>query len=119
MGQGRVVSALPDYALFRSLPGAGPHLAPRLLAAFGEQREHVHGADELQKYSGIASVTERSGKKSWVHWRWQCPTFLRQTFKWIRVLYRVWQTRAPYDETIYLNALSKRGSPLLKSLDLG
>jgi hypothetical protein len=25
---------LPDYALFDSLPGAGPALAPRLLAAF-------------------------------------------------------------------------------------
>ena len=37
-------------------------------------------AHELQKYSGIAPVTERSGKKSWVHWRWQCPKFLRQTF---------------------------------------
>jgi transposase len=152
----RVASALPDYALFRGLPGAGPHLAPRLLAAFGEQRERFHGADELQKYSGIAPVTERSGKKSWVHWRWQCPTFLRQTFvewagqtinksfwagafyrqqrakgstyqaavralafKWIRILYRCWQTRTLYDETTYLNALRKRGSPLLKNLDLG
>jgi hypothetical protein len=34
----------------------------------------------LQQYSGIAPFTERSGKKSWVHWRWQCPTFMRQTF---------------------------------------
>ncbi len=78
----RVATALPDYALFRGLPGAGPHLAPRLLAAFGEQRERFHGADELQKYSGIAPVTERSGKKSFAG----CigagsdPTFLRQTF---------------------------------------
>ena len=56
------------------------HLTPRLLAAFGEQRDRFKGADELQKYSGIAPVTERSGKKCWVHWRWQCPTFLRQTF---------------------------------------
>jgi transposase len=75
----RVASALPDYALFKSLPGPGPHLALRLLAAFGEQRESFHGADELQKYSGIAPVTERSGKKSRVHWRWQCQTFPRQT----------------------------------------
>jgi transposase len=71
---------LPDYALFADLPGAGPHLAPRLLVAFGEDRERYQGAEELQKYSGIAPVTERSGKKSWVRWRWQCPTFLRQTF---------------------------------------
>ena len=29
---------LPDYAVFASFPGAGPVFAPRLLAAFGEQR---------------------------------------------------------------------------------
>jgi transposase len=150
-----VAGTLPDYTLFQGLPGAGPQLAPRLLAAFGEQRERFHGADELQKYSGIAPVTERSGKKSWVHWRWQCPKFLRQTFvewaaqtinksfwagayyrqqrakgsthqaavralafKWIRILYRCWQTSTPYDETTYLNALSKRGSPLIRNLGL-
>ena len=143
----------PDYALFSALPGAGPSLAPRLLTAFGEQRERFASAEELQKYSGIAPVTERSGKSCWVHWRWQCPTFLRQTFvewaaqtinrsfwagayyrqqrdkgsshqaavralafKWIRILYRCWQTRSPYDESTYLNALKRRGSPLLKQL---
>ena len=98
-------------------------------------------------------VTERSGNKTWVHWRWQCPTFLRQTmvewagqtvnhsfwagayyrqqrakgsshqaavralaFKWLRILYRCWQTRTPYDESKYLNALRRRGSPLLEHL---
>jgi transposase len=76
----KLAPTLPDYALFSALPGAGPHLAPRLLAAFGEQRERFRSADELQRYSGVAPVTERSGKKNWVHWRWQCPTFLRQTF---------------------------------------
>jgi hypothetical protein len=25
-------------------------------------------------------VTERSGKKKWVHFRWACPKFLRQSF---------------------------------------
>jgi len=143
----------PDYALFDSLPGAGPSLAPRLLVAFGEQRERFNNADELQRYSGIAPVTERSGKKSWVHWRWQCPTFLRQTFvewaaqtinksfwagayyrqqrekgctynaavralafKWIRILYRCWDTHTPYNESVYLKALQRRGSPLLSQL---
>jgi len=141
----------PDYGLFSTLPGAGPSLAPRLLVAFGEQRERFANAAELQKYAGIAPVTERSGQKSWIHWRWQCPTFLRQTFvewsaqtinksywaglyyyqqrgkgcshqaavralafKWIRILYRCWITRTPYDEARYLKALQERGSPLLK-----
>ena len=140
----------PDYGLFSSLPGAGPSLAPRLLVAFGEQRERFTSAAEVQKYSGIAPVTERSGKKHWVHWRWQCSTFLRQTFvewaaqtinksfwagayyrqqrekgcsyqaalralafKWIRILYCCWQTRTPYNEATYLNALKRRGSPIL------
>ncbi len=144
---------LPDYVLFSTLPGAGPSLAPRLLAAFGEQRERFTSADQLQRYSGVAPVTERSGKKSWVHWRWQCPTFVRQTFvewagqtinksfwagayyrqqrdkgssyqaavralafKWIRILFRCWQTRTPYDESKYLNALRLRRSSLLKTI---
>ena len=36
-------------------------------------------------------------------------------FKWIRILCRCWQDRTPSDESTYLNALKRRGSPLLKS----
>jgi transposase len=143
----------PDFPLFDALPGAGAVFAPRLLVAFGEQRARYTSADELQKYAGIAPVTERSGKKSWVHWRLQCPKFLRQTFiewaaesirhsfwaqayyqqqrdkgkahpaavralafKWIRILYRCWQDRTPYDESVYLQALQRRSAPLLHNL---
>ena len=70
----------PDFPVFDALPGAGAVCAPRLLVAFGAQRERFTSAEELQKYAGIAPVTERRGKKSWVHWRLQCPTFLRQPF---------------------------------------
>ncbi len=70
----------PDFPLFQALPGAGPVFASRLLVAFGEQRERYAAAAELQKYAGIAPVTERSGKKAWVRWRLQCPKFLRHTF---------------------------------------
>jgi len=144
----------PDYALFDALPGAGPSLAPRLLVAFGEQRDRFNSAAELQRYAGIAPVTVRSGNMYWVHWRWQCPTFLRQTFvewaaqtinksywagvyyrqqrdkgcsyqaavralafKWIRILYRCWQTNTPYNEAVYLKALKRRGSPLLNRVE--
>jgi len=75
-----LAQSLTDYSLFKSLPGAGPIFASRLLAAFGEQRERYTSAEALQKYAGIAPVTERSGNKSWVHWRTRCPRFLRQTF---------------------------------------
>jgi hypothetical protein len=70
----------PGFPLFDALPGAGAVFAPRLLVAFGAQRERYASVAALQKYAGIAPVTERSGKTSWVHWRLQCPTFLRQTF---------------------------------------
>src|SRR6516225_9766576 len=71
-------AAHPDFFIFDSLPGAGAVLAPRLLAAFGSQRERYGNAGEVQAYSGIAPVMERSGKKKWVHCRIACPKFLRQ-----------------------------------------
>lgn len=145
----------PDAQLFAALPGAGPHLAPRLLVAFGEERDRFQSAQDLLRYSGIAPVKESSGQKSWVHWRWSCPKFLRQTFvewalqtrkhsfwaeafyqmqrqkgkthqgairalafKWIRIVFRCWQERAPYDEVKYLMALKRKGSPLVHNLAL-
>ena len=70
----------PDQGLFASLPGAGEALAPRLAAAFGTDRQRYQDVQELQQFSGIAPVTEASGKTRWVHWRMACPKFLRQTF---------------------------------------
>lgn len=140
----------PDAFLFESLPGAGATIAPRLLNAFGSDRARYATAQEIQTYSGVAPVIERSGKSCWTHWRWNCPKFLRQTFhefakssilysgwarayydlqkrrgkghnaairalafKWIRIIHRCWQTRIPYDEGLYLQALERRGSPLV------
>jgi len=140
-----------DRIIFDSFPGAGPQLAPRLLAAFGNNRDKYKSAAEIQKYAGVAPVIEQSGQQSWTHWRYSCTKFLRQTFvewagqsvrfsfwakayydmqiskgkphntviralafKWIRIAFRCWQTKTPYDESKYLKALKKRGSPLLE-----
>ncbi len=35
-------------------------------------------------------------------------------FKWIRILFRCWKTKTAYDESTYLEALKRKGSPLLK-----
>ena len=139
----------PDQGLFRSLPGAGDALAPRLAAGFGTDRQRYLKAEDMQQFSGIAPVTEASGKQRWVHWRMACPKFLRQTFhefadasrkkslwarayyqqrreqgathhgavralayKWIRILFRCWQSHTPYDESVYLAALRRRHSAL-------
>jgi transposase len=73
-------AAHPDHATFASFPGAGPALAPRLLAAWGTDRQRIAAAENMQQLSGAAPVTSQSGKKRWVHWRWACSKFLRQTF---------------------------------------
>jgi transposase len=68
-----------DAFIFESLPGAGPALAPRLLVAYGSDRERFD-ARAMQCFSGIAPVTEQSGKSHWVHHRYICCKFLKQTF---------------------------------------
>ena len=70
----------PDHELFASFPGAGKVMAPRLAVAFGEDRSRWQEAREIQSYSGIAPVVESSGRGVWVHARWRCPKFLKQTF---------------------------------------
>jgi transposase len=70
----------PDQALFASLPGAGPVLAPRLLAALGSARDHFQSAANLQRYTGIAPVTKQSGNSRHVHRRYLCRKFERQSF---------------------------------------
>jgi transposase len=144
----RLARQHPDYALMKSFPGAGPALAPRLIAALGSQRDRYQTAYEIQCYSGIAPVIASSGQQRWVHWRWACPQFLRQTFhewalhsvayspwarkyydeqrakgkqrntiirslafKWIRILFRCWKDRQPYDEAAYQNTLATRHWP--------
>ena len=141
-----VAAAHPDYSIFASFPAAAKVMAPRLLAAFGSQRERYGSASEMQSFSGIAPVISRSGNRKWTHFRWACPKFLRQTFheyaglsiqrcawakdfyrqqrsrgkghhaavrslafKWIRILFRCWKSRTPYDEQLFLR--SRSGPP--------
>tara|TARA_R110002167_G_C12635980_1_gene647980 strand:- start:40 stop:1284 length:1245 start_codon:yes stop_codon:yes gene_type:complete len=141
---------MADADIFTSFPGTGPCLAPRLLAVLGEDRARFNSSEEVQNYTGLSPVTERSGQKNWVHWRWQCSKFVRQSFiewsaksvhqsywaglyyaqqrakgkshqtavralayKWVRIVYKCWKTRTPYDESRYLKTLKERNSPLL------
>ena len=139
----------PEKTFYKELPGAGPILAPRLLAAFGTDRGHYPEPASMQRYFGVAPVTEKSGSRAWVHWRWNAPKFLRQTliewagqtvvycpwakayyekqkakraahhailralaFKWLRILWRCWQKREPYNQEHYLKQLERRRSPI-------
>jgi transposase len=54
-------------------------MGPRLIAVLGTDRDRFTSASEFQCWTGIAPVVERSGKQYWVHWRWACSKFVRQT----------------------------------------
>jgi transposase len=70
----------PDREIFASLPGAGPVLGPRLLTSMGSRRERFESAEALQRYTGVAPVTKRSGGSCYIHRRYLCPQFHRQSF---------------------------------------
>ena len=100
----QAVTVHQDFPIFDSFPGAGAVLAPRLLAAFGSQRERYRTAAELQNLSGIAPVREQSGRTACIHFRRGCPKFLRQTFhewaghsiafsSWARAYYELQRAR--------------------------
>lgn len=145
----------PDAALFTALPGAGKALAPRLLTAFGSQRDRYASAEEIATLSGIAPVTKQSGKSRIVHRRFACPKYLRQTFhefadharkwcpwsrayyqlqrsrgmkhhaavrklasRWIRILFRVWKTRTPYDAGAYLQVIQRKNPDIIPYLPI-
>jgi len=72
-------SSHPDHDIFDSLPGAGPKLAPRLLAEIGSVRERFEEHESLQCIAGTAPVTRQSGKTRFVSVRWMCIATLRAT----------------------------------------
>ena len=76
-----IVQQHPDFPIVSSFPGIGKALAPRLIAALGTQRERFPNTASIQSCSGIAPVREASGKREWVHVRWACPKFIKQTFQ--------------------------------------
>lgn len=76
----RAMDEHPDAPIFRSFPGAGPNLAPRLLAAFGTQRDRFQSAEEVAQLYGIAPVVIESGHSRVTRFRRRCPKFGRQTF---------------------------------------
>jgi transposase len=113
----------PDAAIFGELPGAGPALAPRLAVAFGDDRDRYPSAASFQQYAGIAPVREKSGKREWIHWRWNAPVFLRQTLvewagqtvvwcEWAGNFYEAMEKRGKNRQTI-LRALAFKWARIL------
>jgi transposase len=75
----------PDHEIFESLPRAGKHLAPRLLAEIGDDRDRYGDASSLQALGGTSPVLFQSGMYSKAHRRLGCIKPLRNAlhqFAW-------------------------------------
>ena len=134
-------TAHADSDLWSSVPGAGPILAPRLLAAFGTDRERFASAEAVQALAGTCPVLYQSGRVRRAHMRRACDRSFRRTMHllaftslrscswarayydaqrargkshhhalralgniWLRILFRMWKDRAPYNEVKFLAA---------------
>jgi transposase len=69
----------PDHDVFGSLPGAKKVLAPRLLAAIGNDPDRYGSHQVLQALAGTAPVNYQSGQVKKTRIRWACDKFLRHT----------------------------------------
>jgi transposase len=66
-----------DAPIFASLPGAALRLAPRLLAAWGDDRSRFHDARQIQALAGTAPVVVQSGTYRHVRLRRACNKSFR------------------------------------------
>jgi len=62
----------PHYAVFHSLPGSGELIGPALLTYFGDDLQRFPSPASLQALAGTCPVTERSGKRITVKFRYAC-----------------------------------------------
>jgi len=141
----------PDAELFRSLPRSGKKLAPRLLSCFGSNRDRFDSVEGPLALSGSVPLTQRSGQRIAIHFRWACQKDFRNAItlyalqtinqvawartcydqcrqrgldhyralrqlasKWIKIIFRMWKDRRPYDERLFLTSLARHGSPIIQ-----
>jgi transposase len=62
----------PDQLIYSSLPAAGTFLEPALLAKLGDDRNRFPTPKVLQAVAGTCPVTQRSGKRKIIYFRWAC-----------------------------------------------
>lgn len=62
----------PNYAIFASLPGMGKLIGPGQLVKFGDDRQRFPNPQSVQALAGTCPVTDRSGKRRTVRFRYSC-----------------------------------------------
>lgn len=99
-----IMATHPEAPLFTGLRGAGAALAPRLLTAFGTDRNKFESAEEFACFTGVAPVTKQSGNSCLVFRRYACNKYLLQTFHefagaaakwclWSKAFYNMWKAK--------------------------
>ena len=104
-----------DHEIWSSLPRAGQHLAPRLLAEWGDDRTRYADANSVQELAGTAPVPFQSGNYARAHKRFACVK------PWRNDLYQfAWQSTLsePWAASYYQRKLAqgKTHSMALRSL---
>jgi transposase len=111
-------SRYPDAASLQEYSGVAP------VTEKSGSRKWVHwrlGAPGFLRQSFVEWAGQTVVYSTWAHAYYQQQkargaghwAILRSlAFKWIRILWRCWQDRTPYNEKRYLDQLKKRSSPL-------
>jgi len=82
-----------DYEIFKSLPGAGKRLAPKLLAEWGDERTQYQSVASVQALAGTSPVAFQSGKYNKARRRTSCVKPFRNAlheFAWCSVRWEPW-----------------------------
>ena len=141
----------PCRAIFDSLPGLGPKLAPRMLSECAEAHKRFDGLQGLECCSGSAPIRFQSGQVSITRMRRACIKPLRYALhmwanasraksvwaqayyegkrnegkshacalrclarRWLRILWKLLETKETYDESLHLRNQLNHGSWVLK-----
>ncbi len=98
----RLYESHPDRTIYSTLPAAGTFLEPALLAKLGDDRNRSPTPKVLQAVAGTCPVTQRSGKRKVVYFRWACDHEFRHiVHQWAKLTLDV----SPWAEAYYSSVL--------------
>jgi hypothetical protein len=91
---------------------AVPHSAESLQEWVRQLREFANCACRFCAWSKLYYQQQRARGKD------HHAAVRALAYKWIRIMFRCWKDRTPYDDSLYVKSLTKRGSLLANGLNL-
>jgi len=108
------LSSYSGVAPLRQKSGNSSRISKRFRRPKFLHQTFIEWAQCSIKYSKWAKVFYHHRKHTLGHDHWAIVRAL--AFKWIRILYKCWESNLPYDEEKYLQTLKKRGSKLAEMM---